>query len=737
MRNVEMQADFAVVGGGMAGVVAAIAAARLGHSVILVQDRPVLGGNASSEIRVWVGGAQGHVRNRFAREGGILNEMLMEQLYRNPHSAPPVWNAILLDFVLAEPNITLLLDTAVDGLTMGGDGHTVDSVSAYCSISQTRYTISARHFADCSGDSIVGVNAGAEFRIGKEGRAEFDEQYAPDEPDPRLLGASLYWYSRDCGHPVRYVRPEFAIDISDSPRIRNIKFPGTIRGCELWWLEYGGLRDTVHEAGDIKRYLTSVVYGLWDYIKNSGKFPDAENLDLEWVGPMPGKRESYRLMGPHLLTEHDLFKQPHFDDACATGGWTIDHHPSGGIHSKEAPSRHIGLPGPYNIPLRTLFSRNISNLWMSGRNMSASNVAFGSIRLMGTGAVCGQAVGTAVHYCLENNLSANQLVADKALLEKFSQQLLKDDQHIIHLPNRDPADMARNAAISDSGSMVLHGTEANLAATPTACNQHDHWLMLPIASPQLEWIELLADVDADTTLEMELRRNDAGHHYFPTDLLDTCRLELKAGRQQWLRVPVELALAEPANIWFTVKANPHLSLYPAKDRFTGCLASRGNELPWPNPRTELFAFRLSHGQDVYRPENITNGYARPYVMPNVWMSEAPVSANAGESPWVELSWPQEQRISEIRLYLSHDVDMQIPTMLMDFPFSALPTVLKEATLLAEVDGEMKMVAEIRDNHRRMLVLKLSEPVLSRRLRLAAEATWGAARAEIFEIRVYD
>ena len=720
----------------MAGIVTAMAAARLGHKVILVQDRPVLGGNASSEIRVWVGGAQGHTLNRFAREGGILNEILQRQLYRNPHSAPPVWDALLLDFVLAEPQITLLLDTAVDGVTMSADGQSVESVSAYCSISQTRYTISATHFADCSGDSVIGIQAGADYRIGKEGRAEFGEPNAPEEPDPRLLGGSMYWYSRDCGSPVPYVRPDFAIDISDSPRIRSSAFPGTIMGCKLWWLEWGGQRDTVHEAGEIKSYLTGAVYGLWDHIKNSGKYPEAANLDLEWVSAVPGKRESYRLMGPHVLTEHDLFEQPDFADGCATGGWTIDHHPSGGIHSQEAPSRHISLPGPYNIPLRTLFSRNVRNLWMAGRNMSASNVAFGSIRLMGTGAVCGQAVGTAVHFCLKHGCAAHELVDNGPLLAEFRQQLLKDDQHIIHLRNEDPADIARQATVSASDAMVLIEAAPDLSAAPTPVDKHDEWLMLPIITPRLEWIELLADVAVDTTLELEIAVNDVGHHYFPNKLLETRRVAVKAGGRQWLRVPLELVNDEPRNVWFKIKVNPALAIYGSSQRYTGCLASRGNGEPWPNPRTALFAFRLSEGQRVYEAGNIVNGFARPYVMPNLWMSGQKLTGDAASSPWVELSWPQPRRISEVRLYLSHDVDMQIPTMLMDFPFRAIPTVMKDMTLLAEIGGGFQPVAEIQHNHRRLIALKLDEPVETGRLRLRFEASNGSGRGELCEIRVY-
>jgi hypothetical protein len=735
VKNLELKCDLAVIGGGMAGVVGAIAATRHGAKVVLVQDRPVLGGNASSEIRVWVGGAQGHTRNRFAREGGILNEILMEQVYRNPESSPPVWNGILLDFVTREPHITLLLDTAVDSLTMAAPGR-IASAGAYCSISETRYRISAPLFLDASGDSILGGLAGAEYRLGKEARSEFGEPTAPQEADPRCLGASLYFYSRDAGRPIPYVKPGFAIDVSQTPRIKGGGFDGLIHGCHLWWLEFGGELDTIHDSGEIKQKLTGIVYGFWDHIKNSGKFPEARNLDLEWLGPLPGRRESRRLLGPHILTEQDLVKQPHFPDACAVGGWTIDHHPPAGIFSPQPPCRHIQLPGPYNIPLRCLFSRNIENLFMAGRNISSSNVAFGSIRLMGTAAVCGQAAGTAAALCLKGGLLPAALAGDPALLEEFQQTLLRDDQHIYHVPNRDPADLARAATVTASSELVIDGAPADPRVKPFSAAQGDQWLMVPVASRRLESIDLLLDVSAATTLGFEVRRNDRRHHYFPNEVVTSRQVAVKKGRKQWVTVPLGLSLDEPANLWFVVQKNPRLALYGSARRFSGVLSSRSNDEPWPIPRLDLFAFRIHPAQEPYSAANVINGYARPYILPNLWVSGERVATQVKARPHLDLSWPGERTIRQVRLYLSHDPDMQIPTMLMKYPFRAFPTVLKDFTLQARVRGRMKQIAAVRDNHRRLVVIDLAAPVTTDALRLVVEATNGSPHAEVFEIRVY-
>ncbi|NIA21451.1 MAG: FAD-dependent oxidoreductase [Anaerolineaceae bacterium] len=739
MRTVKIRTDLVVAGGGMAGLVGAVAAARHGAKVVLVQDRPVLGGNASSEVRVWVGGAQGHTINRFAREGGILNEILLEQLHRNPHCSPPVWDAILLELVTGQPNITLLLDTAVDAVKADGPRtrRRVRSLGAFCATSQTRYEIVAPLVLDASGDSIVGILAGADYRLGKEGRQEFGEPTAPAKADPRCLGASLYFYSKDMGRPVPFVRPDFAIDVSGTPRIRKGGFDGTIQGCRLWWVEWGGELDTVHDSAAIKGKLTAIIYGLWDHIKNSGRFPEARNLDLEWVGAVPGKRESYRLMGPHILTEQDLFSQPDFPDACATGGWTIDHHPPRGFFSSQPPSRHITLPGPYNIPLRCLFSRNVENLLMAGRNISASNVAFGSIRLMGTGAVCGQAAGTAAAMCLRGKFLPARLAGDSRLLERFQQTLLGDDQHIIGLANREARDLARSATVTASSELVIRGAAAEAKAEPTRAGTWDEWLMVPVVTPEVKRVQLLVDASAATTMTVEIRRNDFAptrHHYFAKELLARRRVRVPGGRRQWVTVPVDLALDEPTNLWFVVKKNRRLALHGSRQRFSGVLSSRGNRQGWPNPRLDLFAFRISPGQPVYAAANVINGYARPYIMPNLWVAGQRVGGK--RKPWLELSWPQPRRIRRVQLYLSHDPDMQIPTMLMDYPFRAVPTILKDFSLYARIDGRRKRLARVRDNHRRMVAIDLERAVRADRLRLVAEATNGSPRAEVYEVRVY-
>lgn len=291
-RNLDV--DLCVCGGGLSGTIAAIAAARNGVSVVLVQDRPVLGGNASSEVRLWILGATSHMfnNNRYAREGGLLDEVLLENLYRNPEGNPLILDTILLEKVRLEKNIQLFLNTALVGCDKEGDR--ISSIRAFTSQSSLMFNVKAQQFIDCTGDGALSFLAGAPFRVGAEQRDEFGELFAPSSEYGHLLGHSIYFYTKDTGRPVKFVAPSYALKDVEGEIPRFKSFSTKEMGCNLWWIEYGGRLDTVHDTEQIKWELWKVVYGVWDYFKNSGRFPEADNLTLEWVGTIPGKRESRR-----------------------------------------------------------------------------------------------------------------------------------------------------------------------------------------------------------------------------------------------------------------------------------------------------------------------------------------------------------------------------------------------------------------------------------------------------------
>src|SRR5688500_789583 len=375
----DLKADLVVAGGGLSGVCCAITAAREGLSVILVQDRPVLGGNSSSEVRLWVLGATSHMgnNNRWAREGGVIDEILVENMYRNPEGNPVIFDTVILDKVVAETNITLLLNTVVHDVQKSvSDPDMICCVNAFCSQNSTSYKLTAPLFCDASGDGVVGFLAGAAFRMGAESQDEFGEKFAPSGEYGELLGHSIYFYTKDTGKSVKFTAPSYALDdITKIPRFK--KFNAREHGCQLWWIEYGGRLDTVHDTETIKWELWKVVYGVWNYIKNSGNFPEAESLTLEWVGTIPGKRESRRFEGDYILHQQDVVEQRTHKDAVAFGGWSVDLHPADGDFSENPGCNQWHSKGIFGIPYRCFYSLNIRNLFLAGRIISVSHVAFG------------------------------------------------------------------------------------------------------------------------------------------------------------------------------------------------------------------------------------------------------------------------------------------------------------------------------------------------------------------------
>jgi glycine/D-amino acid oxidase-like deaminating enzyme len=459
---IELETDLLVAGGGLAGVCAALAAARHGARVVLVQDRSRLGGNSSSEVRMHVVGANWHKNRPGWREGGILEELRLDDAVNNPQRCRELWDVLLYDKVVSEPNLTLLLDSVLHGVELA-DGR-ITHARVRCEAAERAYRIRARLFCDCTGDSRLSLEAGAEFRRGREARAEFGESLAPERADGEMLGSSILFTARNHGRPMPFVPPVWARRITREQLRRR-----TIKSWEYgyWWIEWGGHLDTIADHPRIRHELMAIALGIWDYIKNSGEVAGTADWALEWVGMVPGKRESRRIVGDHLLTQADLLGGGDFHDAVAIGGWPMDDHPPGGFDSTDAsPGRQVATRDVYGIPLRSLYSRNVPNLLMAGRNISATHVAFTSTRVMGTCSAMGQAAGTAAALCVRHGLDPRELAHDAARLAELRQALLRADQTLKGVRNEDPADLARSAAVTASGE----------GAGTTAGNVIDGWL---------------------------------------------------------------------------------------------------------------------------------------------------------------------------------------------------------------------------------------------------------------------
>ncbi len=423
MKTIRHRVSFCVVGGGLAGLCAALAAARRGVKTLLLHDRPVLGGNASSEIRMWICGARGE----HMRETGIIEEIQLENRYRNPASSYAVWDEILYGKAAFQENLTLLLNCSCLDAAMNGSR--IASVKGWQLTTETWHEVEADLFADCSGDSILAPLTGAEFRMGREAAAEFEEDIAPEQADDKTMGMSCLIQARETTTPQRFIPPAWAYSYPNEEGMghphRKHDFHGA--GTNFWWLEIGGEGDSVHGAEAHRTELLKIAYGVWDHIKNYGDH-GAENWMLDWVGFLPGKRESRRYLGDHLLTQNDVRSEGRFDDIIAYGGWPMDDHHPAGFRHPGAPTTFHPAPSPFGIPYRCIYSRNIENLFFAGRNISATHAAMSSTRVMATCAILGQAVGTAAALAASRHVAPRKV--GTAHIAELQQWLLRDDCYL-------------------------------------------------------------------------------------------------------------------------------------------------------------------------------------------------------------------------------------------------------------------------------------------------------------------
>ncbi|MGJ5819723.1 FAD-dependent oxidoreductase [Paludibaculum fermentans] len=741
--TITLDADLAVIGGGLAGTCAAITAARAGLRVALIQDRPVLGGNASSEVRLWVLGATSHMgnNNRWAREGGVIDEILIENLHRNPEGNALILDTILLEKVVSEPGITLLLNTAVHEVEKSS-ADTISAVRAWCSQNSTAYVVKAPLFCDASGDGIAGFLSGAAFRMGAEPRSEFGEGFAPDAGYGELLGHSMYFYSKDTGRPVKYTAPSFALkDITTIPRYRDIKASDS--GCRFWWFEYGGRLDTVHETEKIKWELWRVIYGAWDYIKNSGQFPEADTMTLEWVGTIPGKRESRRFEGDYILTQQDLVEQRTHPDAVAAGGWAMDLHPADGVYSPLSPCTQWHSKGVYQIPYRCLYSRNIRNLFLAGRIISVSHVAFGSTRVMATCAHTAQAVGMAAVLC--RGKGVNPADVEVSALQR---ELLRAGQYIPGVALQDPDDLAQSALVTSTSSFVVDelkpcGESATLALSRA--------MLVPVAAGPAPKVTYFVDVSAATTLDVELRCSARPGNFTPDLELFRQSIELAPGEAQPVTIAPDIQTEAPAYLFYTLLRNPAVSVQLSSTRVTGVLSltqsmnaavAKGTRqeppedsgidsfefwLPARRPGGLNLAMRVEPPLAPFSAGNVTNGIARPTIQSNAWVADP-----ADPAPRLTFTWPESKTISRVELAFDTDFDHPLESVLWGHPERDIPFCVRSYRLL---DAEGTLLHECRENHQTRNTIRFDTAVTTSALQLEIVSTHGAPAA-VFEVRVY-
>ncbi|MFR9617775.1 MAG: FAD-dependent oxidoreductase, partial [Rikenellaceae bacterium] len=694
---VEQLSDVVVVGGGLSGVCAAITAAREGATVSLVQDRPVLGGNTSSEIRVWALGATSHMgnNNRWSREGGVVDEIFLENLYRNKEGNPLFFDMLLMDRVLGEANISLYLNTVVYDVEKSTD-RKIAKVMAFNPQNERRYEFTAHTYVDASGDGALGYLAGAGFRIGSEDAELHGERFAPDQDYGEVLGHSIFFYSKECAAPVKFHAPDLALKNAELhiPKLQNPNYFNVKQhGCKYWWLEYGGRLDTIGDTEQIKQELWRVVYGVWDYIKNSGKFPETANQTLEWVAPISGKRESRRFYGLYDLVQQDIIEQrSHYDDV-AFGGWSVDLHPADAIYSPLNGCNQWHSKGIYPIPYRCYVGRDIDNLFLCGRNISATHVAHASSRVMCTAAHGGQAVGVAAALCAESGLLPSDY-ADEKRVREIQKRLVKRGQFIPQLADIELDNIAAEATIECSSTFAW----GEVGATQCRPLIDSVAQLIPVPKGALPKITFEVEADEATQLEVVLRGSLKAGNFTPDRDIAKRVVAVQQGGGRY-EVDFEYVAECDEYLFVTFMKNEKVKLGYTDLRISGSCAvyntvnldvsNYGCQTPpedigvdafefWCPKRwgaDESVALSFSPALRSFEGENLKNKQFRPVASSNCWIA----SAEDSEAT-VTLKWSEPKRIKSVTLFFDADANQALENIQMGHKYNTIPECVKSFTI---------------------------------------------------------
>ena len=792
MKTVIEIYDIVVCGGGLAGFCAAVSAARGGASVALVHDRPVLGGNASSEIRVTVHGSAAF--HAYARETGILSELLIEERSRNHEEinengwTNSVFDQVLYDLAMRTPGLTLHLNTAVIDVLLG-DGEEsalaeipsrplpetnegwyhraacarhrrISAVVGCVANAEVRLILRAKSFIDCTGDGLVADLAGCGWRMGSESRGQTGEIHAPEAASTDTMGNSIHIRARDIGRPAPFVPPPWAKAISSGDFFhKQGRSLYDMRGG-FWWIEIGMPWHTIHDNGTIRHELTAWALAIWDWMKNHDETTKhrAANYALDWIGQVPGKRESRRIDGLYQFTEHDIQANSAHADEIAFGGWFVDLHTPGGLlaeNSEPAASEGYRLDsdyaaksyvGPYGVPLRSCIARDVENLLLAGRCLSATHAALGTVRVMATTALIGQAVGTGAALALKKNLPLAGLT-EAGLITELRQTLLRDGCFLPNSSNEDAGDLARSASATASSEALSHGLGPNDFWNSGGLGRNPSKGAWSLAKAGAQWIavsggridSLAVCLDNDTGSEQCVRARlvRASHIWdYKRDLPVIASAELVApcSANCWVEWPVMLTGIADGYVRLDLEAVDPAHA-PGWRISKGILPGQvaGMEMsPTRLRRMEsgvTLGFRITPAQNVYSANGVLTGVTRPYRATNLWRSDP----GQPMPQWLQLSWPAPQSFRRIEITFAGHLLRELHATP---PFFRDPQTVRDYAIEGWVDGAWRTLHSENGNYQRHRRHDLAEAVSTDRLRVVVHATNGDASAAIYEVRAY-
>lgn len=787
MEQITVKYNLIVCGGGLPGVCAAIAAARRGVKVALIEKRSVLGGNSSSECRVPPDGAVAYGHNRMARESGIIEELRMEYAARTPLADNrPYWDLILNEWCRKE-QISLYMNCNI--IYVESESSRIKSVTGIQSSTERMIRFCGDLFIDDTGDGFVAAEAGAQYMQGRESKTDYDEEDALEIADWKNLGSTLYFILNRRDYTVDFTPPAWAkkyhncADLPNRPHsINAISQKNALSGDDsvyqlIWWLALGGERNVIKESEQIYDELISELMGIWDHLKNHCEAETHEALkcyDLVWWSPFPLRRGSRRIKGDYIINENDILSYKMFKDRIGYGGRAIDLHPPEGVRSSEPPCDQIFLHDLYSIPFRSLYSCNIENLMLAGRCISSSYVAMGSLRVMSTLCTAAEAVGAAAALCLEKGILPREL--GLKYIDELQQTLIEGDAYIIGLKNLDTKDLAKAASVCASSSNILSSetTDGFLEL------KYDTGQQIALSEPYIKKISvfLKSEDTLPSSIEMKLYTWDKIGRLQEKHLLYSAEITIAPGASGWYDFEINIEINPETLVWiclskqpkvywgfskneafgtrFAVKYDGLLEAAPAHGKariapfFDKWLPINNHgRLPkelqhWlgrviginANKFKATLNFRIDPVQKPFKASNVINGFSRAENWPNIWISDS-------KQPLPQLlvlSWKEPKEISKI--ILTFDTNLDAPERMFGWPRQNFRFTFPVPECISDYDIEIwdkrnwRRIITVYGNYHRRRIHLLESVVTTDKIRFIVKKTNGAKEARIYEVRVY-
>lgn len=736
--------DLVVVGGGISGTCAAISAARNGSKVALVHERSTLGGNSSSEVRLYPEDTCS--MTTWIKEAGILEEISTEERVRNwePYIEGLMnsqWDLVLYEWAKREKNLTLFLNTTMREVEMLDAAHILAIHGAQLG-TEREFILEAPLFVDSTGDGVLAYRAGADFRWGREAQSEYREPTAPPKASDKLMGNTLFFRARDTGHPISFKKPDWAAEFATERDLFD-RNHGFIEGG-YWWIEVGFPLHQIRDNEAIRDEALRQLLGVWDHIKNRCTAGDirarAANYALEFVGFWPYKRESRRVLGDYVLIEKDIRNPSSHPDDIAYGTWDIDIHIPGGILDRRDPPYPPRTEAnfadfctiPYGIPLRSCYSRNVHNLLTAGRPISASYIAFSSSRVLPTGAITGQGVGVAAGLCKKYRCDPKTVAAEHA--NELQQILLRQDASMPGVENTDANDLARTArAIASSDAALEFPESDDFRSANYPLGQ-----VFPVSTGHLEAVALLLESRSNAAQPVRLSLRKVRHVWDmrPSWIVATATKTILPNSKGYVSFPLQ-ARTEPNSLYFvSIEANPEIAWAHFHEKAGEVsripVGTTAAELPsgdnWhPFTGGQSFVLKVVPEQRPYTAQNLVRGTNRPDMWTNIFVSDAA----KGLPAWVELQFPRPVQFNQIQITFDTNANRRVR-----LPLFRYPECVKRYDIAVLSGDNWKTIAEEGDNYARRRVHTV-EATTSDRLRITVLETNGSPNARIYEVRVYN